>query len=157
MTKMDDAIRKMDERDFEGALKIWTLLLSKSPVDQTFRRNAAICEYNLGNQALDIKNYAAAIEFYKKAIDLDPSYHEPLYNIGLALGYANRHDEAKVAFSTAIAANQSDPQPHLALGTLHLGLEEISAAIPELERFLQLAPDDKNAPAVRRVLDRYRS
>src|SRR5437763_9143359 len=115
MSDVDTAIGCMEKGDFESALKIWSRLLSNGPDNQTFRRNAAICEYNLGNEALDVKDYEAAIDFYERAIDLDPSYHEPLYNLGLAFGYANKHDEAKAAFSKSIAANYSDPQPHLAL------------------------------------------
>src|SRR5690348_6529595 len=119
--EMDNAIGRTDGGDFGGALEIWTRLLSRNPADETFRRNAAVCEYNLGNRALDANDFEGAIAFYQKALDLDPSYNEPFYNIGLAFGYVNKHDEAKAAFSRAIAANASDPQPHLALGTLHLG------------------------------------
>jgi superkiller protein 3 len=129
-------------------------LFSKN--DPIARRNAAIGQYNLGNEALDREDFERAIDFYNQAIQTDPSYAEPFYNLGLALGYGNRHDEAKATFLKAIAANNSDPQPHLALGTLHLGLNEIPDALKEFDRFLRLAPDDKNAPAVRQAINRYR-
>jgi tetratricopeptide (TPR) repeat protein len=87
----------------------------------------------------------AAKGAFRKAIELDASYEEAYFNLGLLLARDGQNDEAERLLRTA---TQLDPNSHKAHGTLGIVLQELgkySEADSELRRAIEIDPTDEIA------------
>lgn len=95
----------------------------------------------------------AAINTFRKAIEVDESYEEAYFNLALLLAEQGEKGEAETLLRTAI---QLDPDWHKAHGLLGVLLQErgrYSEAETELKRALEVDPTDEIASL---YLDRLR-
>lgn len=100
-----------------------------------------------------LNRWPDAIADYRVAITLFPGDHATLYNLGLALLRVRDYPAAVVALEEAVAAA---PEAHdflITLGTAYVGTEQSDRARATFERFLELAPEDAEAPRVRALLE----
>ena len=84
---------------------------------------------------------------FQRAIDLDPSYAEPLTNLGVTLAQQGRWEDAIAAYRKAILL-PIYPTPEVAYANLGWALLESGKpreSIPEFEAALQLNPELKAA------------
>jgi protein O-GlcNAc transferase len=84
----------------------------------------------------------AARETFRKAIDLDETYAEAYFNLGLLLANDGQNEEAE---SLLRAATQLDPNSHEAHGRLGILLQALgrySEAEDELKRAIEIDPTD---------------
>lgn len=72
-----------------------------------------------------------------------PGDVEALTKLGKSLALAKRFDEAVAALEGAVAGNPTDPQLHLALGTLHGDQEQIDGARLAFGHAADLRPDKR--------------
>jgi tetratricopeptide (TPR) repeat protein len=91
------------------------------------------------------RDFNAAAEFYRKAVQLDPSVPELWTNLGLMQHESGKPDGAIRSFKEAIRLNASLFVPQLFLGIEYLESKKPEAAIPFLERAEQLNPSDLQA------------
>jgi tetratricopeptide (TPR) repeat protein len=70
---------------------------------------------------------------------------EASYNQGVIFLNQGKTPEAKEAFQRAIQADANHAESHYQLGMLLIGQNEMAGALSELQTYLKLAPDGKNA------------
>jgi tetratricopeptide (TPR) repeat protein len=82
----------------------------------------------------DEEHYADAVEGFRRAVALDPSYLKAHDNLGLALDALGRYDEAMRSFREALRLNRErsvhSPWPALNLGILLTRLDRFEEAEP---------------------------
>jgi len=81
--------------------------------------------------------------------------HALHYNMGCVFRVARHFDRAEAEFQEALRINPDDPATHFNLGILYDDdLKQPAKARLHYRRFLELAPDDKDAGRVREWLQR---
>ena len=94
--------------------------------------------FNMGGYHFGQQNYVAAIEHYKKATELAPSY-SPAYNI---LGYAYRQSgnfqSAEEAFKKYIELIPNDPNPYDSYAELLLKMGKYNESIEQYRKALAI-------------------
>jgi len=96
-------------------------------------------------QALDRKDYAAAVDRLKLAVQAAPDTVPAWFDLGYAFTGLHQNDEARAAYEKAL---QVDPQlfeASLNLGILLLDMKDAAAALPHLEKAAALKPADPRA------------
>ncbi len=83
--------------------------------------------YNLGVLELEEDNFETAIDLFESAVELDPEYHDAYYNMGVA--YVNWGVELR---EKAVQEDDEDKTYR----------EKFEAAVPHLERVVDVRPDD---------------
>ncbi|XP_061706739.1 protein O-mannosyl-transferase TMTC1-like [Cydia pomonella] len=138
-------------------LVVGLAVLAASSVAKTYRRNAdwrdratllradlvtlpqnAKLHYNYGNVLRENEQYEAAIQHYKEAIRLWPSYASAHNNIGTIL---INSDNAKQHFLQAIKYNWRHVNAHYNLAKLHKKSGHTDLAITMLEKCILLQPN----------------
>ena len=121
--------------DPDSAAAIYRRLLSEEP-------DSEILWTNLGNAEVALGDAAAAETAFRRAIEIDPTYQEPLNNLAwLLIGQERAASEAVLLARRAVEAD--GPDPHLVLDTLARALRrrgDCAEALSTFERALGLAP-----------------
>ncbi len=114
-----------------------------SPLIQTDNVNstgdAALLEVRKGNSHFAQKDYAAAVECYKKALELRPDYHDAQYNLGVANLDWGRYEEAAEALKQAVALSPLAITYEL-LGVVNQRLNQPQTAVGYYKKALGLNP-----------------
>ncbi len=142
---------------YKKAVDLMTASGSKAPVTQ----QAAV--YNeLGNAYGESGNAAEASNAYAKAASLDPKGAAEYYtNEAIVLDHNGGGDAEAAAADKAIAADPSKPLPYYLKGQALLAKATVDAkgqivpppgCLDAYQKYLELAPDGPQAPAVRDVL-----
>jgi tetratricopeptide (TPR) repeat protein len=101
--------------------------------------------FALGGWYFGQQDYAKAIEHYKKATELDPTY-STAFNI---LGYAYRQNvdyaNAEKAFQSYIQLIPQDPNPYDSLAELYLKMGRFDDSIAQYRKALAIDPNFVNA------------
>lgn len=95
---------------------------------------------NQGNVHLEAQDYIAAESCYRKALLLAPKYAHALNNLGLALKYQRRLNDAKAAFESAVAIDTTLERAWYHLGTIAAADGNNEQAIEMLRRVIALDP-----------------
>jgi tetratricopeptide (TPR) repeat protein len=107
--------------------------------------NEERAHFNLGGYYFGQQDYVRAIEQYKKATELAPTY-SPAYNI---LGYAYRqtgdYAAAEQAFKKYIELIPKDPNPYDSYGELLLKMGKFEDAITQYRKALAIDPNFVNS------------
>lgn len=133
--RADEAVREL-----EAALALEPALpAAQVPVERSR------LHYALGGIAANRGASEEALRYFREAARLDPGYADAHLQIGNLLGAAGSLDEAAAAFGRAVAAAPEAPAPRLQRATTLMDLGRFAEAVPELERYLELAPGDARA------------
>ncbi len=135
-----------EKQDWERA--IFFYLRSLENDDQTPRTfyNLGICYGRTGERDL-------ARDAYRRAIRLQPDFLDAKYNLALLHRDAGELPPAIDLLKEIIQTDDTYAYAHYLLGTIYGGSTRTRAeARRHYERFLQLAPDDRSAPALRQWL-----
>jgi tetratricopeptide (TPR) repeat protein len=100
----------------------------------------------------------AAVESFQRAIKEARGY-QPEARAGLALIYEEKsqYEDAAAEFETAIAQlYDTEPLLYQLLGEVYEKLEKYQDAVRVYEKYLQLAPNGRLAPAIRSTIDQLR-
>jgi len=101
--------------------------------------------FNLGGYHFGQQDYPKAIEHYKRATEIAPTY-SPAYNI---LGYAYRQNDdyakAETAFKKYIELIPNDPNPYDSLAELFLKMGRFDEAITQYRKALSIDPNFVNS------------
>jgi tetratricopeptide (TPR) repeat protein len=101
--------------------------------------------FNLGGYHFGQQDFAKAIEHYKKATEIAPTY-SPAYNI---LGYAYRQNDdyasAETAFKKYIELIPNDPNPYDSLAELYLKMGRFDDSITQYRKALSIDPNFVNS------------
>lgn len=106
----------------------------------------AIAEFENGQNAHERGETVAALNFYEKAIELQPDFPEAEYQRGAALQQLGRDSEAEKAFRRAIQLRPDWSLPTAKLGALLVKRSDFTAAAEILNKAVEL--DAANFPAL---------
>jgi len=132
--RFGEAVNAHAEGKLADARKLYEALLDEdgAPV--------ADIHANLASLAFVERDPQRAERHAREAIRIDPQKANSYNNLGLALKAQGRTDEASAAFQDCF---RRDPEHHLALANfaeLRARENDVEAALPAIERVLQLAP-----------------
>lgn len=100
-----------------------------------------------------LNRWTDAIADYRAAATMFPGDHATLYNLGLALLRVRDYPGAIVALEDAVAAAPEEHDFLITLGTAYVGAAQSDRARVTFERFLEVAPNDTEAPRVKALLE----
>jgi protein O-mannosyl-transferase len=100
---------------FEDELTLWQDVLAHDPAD-------AKAQYNVGTVYLDRKQPQRAVEYFERAIELQPDFAQAHHNLGAAFSTLGRPDEATKEFERAVAL-----EPRYSLARVKLGITAMQA------------------------------
>ena len=89
--------------------------------------------FQLGLLRYNDKNYAGAVDAFKKATDLNPAYANAKYFLGISYQKTNRLKEAIKEFSDLKASNPDNKEVELILENLTAGREPFANATPPID------------------------
>ncbi|HWI61655.1 MAG TPA: tetratricopeptide repeat protein, partial [Symbiobacteriaceae bacterium] len=101
--------------------------------------------YNIARTYRGFQDYANAIIYYTKAMEMDPvltEYYNERGNLYLRLG---RYEEALADYLVAVQTSPPYPEVHGNLGVCYLKLGRTEEAVQAFTACLELAPDDLGA------------
>ncbi|MBE9226218.1 tetratricopeptide repeat protein [Phormidium sp. LEGE 05292] len=96
---------------------------------------------DLGTAIGKLGDFEEAINYYHKAIELQPNYHLAHLNLGVALRRISKLDAAKEELQIAIKLKPDDPEAYNNLGSVLVDQNQIDAGIFNYEKALKLKPD----------------
>jgi Flp pilus assembly protein TadD len=102
---------------------------------------AAAAFLRAGDMAQAQGEFASAVQFYRRAVDLTPKATVPLVKLGGALEANGNYGQAYDAYTSAKARDPSDWRVDLALGRLAIRLNRPEPAADALEAALRLHED----------------
>lgn len=96
---------------------------------------------DLGTAIGKLGDFEEAINYYHKAIELQPNYHLAHLNLGVSLRKVGKLDAAKEELQKAIALKPDDPETYNNLGRVLVDEKQIDAGISNYEKAVKLKPD----------------
>jgi tetratricopeptide (TPR) repeat protein len=106
----------------------------------------------IGRIYLDQNSIDKAKEYFKLAIDAFPNDEIIPYNLGEILFNQGQAEQAIEYLKIAIKLKESWAPPYLKLGYAYLNRGEYKFALESMKKFVELAPDDPQAPTVRKLI-----
>jgi tetratricopeptide (TPR) repeat protein len=106
------------------------------------RPSYAQAHHNLANVKMAAKDYAAALESYRRALELDARSYEGRLGLGEALVQLGRNDEAGAEFEAALALRPGLYGAHRRLGAIRAAQQRIDDAIEHFVAALLLDGTD---------------
>jgi len=128
-----EELRLEDLGDFSGAADVGKKILRINPKDSQTLNVIAGLYGKLGR-------YEDEVIWAKKAISIDKNFYLAHNNLGNALFYLGKLDDARNSFETARTLSPRDPLPVYSLGTLAEERHDLSMAIAYFERSIELDP-----------------
>lgn len=115
-------------------------------------------QVDLGNAYMDTGQFEKASAAYIKALEINPGLSNVRTDLGTCQRRSGKPDLAAASFREAIRIDPRHPYAHMNLGVvLAYDLGDLDGAIKAFETFLELAPTDPNAQAVRAEIQRLKA
>ena len=108
--------------------------------------------YWQGAAQIRLGQYAAAKEVLKKALKYDADRAMTEFQLGLALMYLERWDDARKAFDKCLKADAAFSHAYYYRGRVWQKLRKTEELLLDMDRFLTLAPDAREASAAKSIL-----
>lgn len=111
----------------------------------------------LGNLNYDQRNFQAAVDFYRRALEVRPDAVHIRTDLGTALFYAERYDEAIAEIRKTLEISPTSPEALFNLGVVMLhGKNDPAAALELWEKLVATNPDFPRTPAVREQIEQLK-
>ena len=112
--------------------------------------------YNAGLIHLERHDFIAALDAFRRAVALRSDNVNAMYNLALSKYELDRHLEAIPHLESVLHIDPVFAPAHLLLGTIYARTPQARPdARRHYRRYLELRPDDANAPAIRAWLERH--
>jgi len=102
---------------------------------------SGIWHTNLGAAYSRQDEYQKAIQYYQKAIQINPALAKPHYNLGLSYHDLEEYEKAIQYFNKTIQLRPRFPKVYNNLGTTYIAIGNYEKAIQCYRRAIQLKPD----------------
>lgn len=113
--------------------------------------------YNLARLRWEQGAVGEAERLLRRALELEPSSADALTLLGLTLEARGRGDEARACYQKALSIIPWNPAATFDLGRNFLAARRPDLALPYLEAFTKIAPNDPDAPKIARLAADIRS
>jgi tetratricopeptide (TPR) repeat protein len=138
------------DREYEAAIPSLTKALEVNSRAFTSSFALGVAQYNL-------KQLQPAIESFRRAVLLNERSVNANLWLGIALRQTSRPDEAEAYLKRAdVLADSKLPDAHWQLALLFNQLKRYKEAADELEIFLKLQPDARDAELIKKLIQRLR-
>lgn len=107
---------------------------------------------NIGEILGAMKKYEEALPYFQKASELSTTDPDASYNLGACLVNLQDLEKAAAAFARAKELKPNLAPAYYQLGMIYVNQNKKPEAIQNLEKFVELAPDDPNAAVARQIL-----
>lgn len=134
--KLGTAYAKKD--NFDEAIKAFEKGLSLDDKYPELYNNLANTCYSYGLQSRDSFIFSRSLEYYKKAIELDPEYSIPYYGLGHAYRQQGNLRAAIYCWEKALELDPNFSQVHLDLAMAYLSFEDKVKAFEILTEYKKL-------------------
>ena len=104
--------------------------VSKYPLEQVYTI--------LGNTLNELNRFEEAIAAHRKAIDINPQYHEAWVNLGIVYRLKGDYEQAEACYLKALVIAPNYAQLHASIGALYVFKDEPDKAVSSLERAIAL-------------------
>jgi serine protease Do len=112
---------------------------------QKSKRVAAQNLYSQGLARLSVDDYAKALIFFERAVEIDPDYAEAWYQAGFCYGVLGKHQEALKASRRAASLRPDWVEPWLNIGTSNFALGQYKEAAEAYKQATKLDPSNPDA------------
>jgi tetratricopeptide (TPR) repeat protein len=141
---------QVKDRDYEAAIPSLTKALAVNSRSFASSFALGVAQYNL-------KQLQPAIESFRRAVLLNERSINANLWLGIALRQTSRPDEAEAYLKRAdVLADSKLPDVHWHLALLFNQLKRYKEAADELEIFLKLQPDARDAELIKKLIQRLR-
>jgi tetratricopeptide (TPR) repeat protein len=103
-----------------------------------------VANYNKGITANSTKNYTEAVEYFKKAVAVEPTYARGHVNLGVAYSQLGEDDKALAAFEEAVRVDPTSLEAWENLGITYQSMKEYSKAREAFAKVVELDPEYVN-------------
>jgi tetratricopeptide (TPR) repeat protein len=107
----------------------------------------------LGDQLFEQRQFERAVTAYRRALEFDPEEVDTYNDLGLALHYLGRSDEAVAALAQGIARRPDFQRIQLTMGFVQMHSGNPTAAAAALQRAVELGPETTVGAEAQRMLD----
>jgi tetratricopeptide (TPR) repeat protein len=108
----------------------------------------------LANTYFDAERWDDAIQWYERAVAVNPNDPNISTDLGVSYYYTNRTDEALAQFEKSLQVDPKHTKTLLNKGiVLAFGKQDLAAAAEEWKKVVTLAPDSPEGQAARRALE----
>src|SRR5436190_15887148 len=132
-----------DERDFLAAKPLYEQALTEAPDPRVLN------DYGYLHECHARRELRRAVELYEQAIEIDPAFDKPHYQLISARAALQEQELAVAAYERRLAAAPGELREHRFLATAHLTAHGYEPALHVIEAGLRLAPDDAALVALR--------
>ena len=131
------------QKQYTKALELYLKIAQKQP------KNADVF-VKIGNVYKNNKNNTEALKYYEKALKLEPK--NITANINTALIYMNAKNNSKAKEYSAVVIKEKPEYPlsYYINGVIADSEKKYQEAVNNYEKFLALAPNDKDAPIIKK-------
>lgn len=141
--------------DYEKAIAAYQTYLDRLAADKgsiSAEPVAGTVLSSMGEMAMAMGNTDKAGEYFKLAVETFPANEVLAYSIGEVFFKQNRAEQAIDYYKLALRAKETWAPPYLRLGYAYLNKGRYDDALASLKKFMELAPDDPQAPTVKNLL-----
>jgi tetratricopeptide (TPR) repeat protein len=118
-----------------------SLRLSNLPLDDDKRSAEAVKWFRKGYDEWEKGNYEKAIEYYTKAIELNPEYLAAYINRGTVYHDIKEYKTAIKDYDKAVEINPESAEVYSNRGYSYIRIKEYEKALRDLDRAIQLKPN----------------
>lgn len=105
----------------------------------------ALQHYSLGREAFSREDYLSAVERFRSALTLNPSYLEALEGLAEAFFYLGEYDEAFAQVTQASRLGKFKPSVNVLWGRILLGQGQLEEGLAKFEEVLAREPQHQGA------------
>jgi len=103
-------------------------------------KNVAKKYFNSGNQSYKRGDSEGALDSYEKVLEVDDTFYQALYQIGVIQSKLGDKDAATVSYEKALAVNPQFYKGYFALGLAKSGLNDSEGALAAFESAVDIHP-----------------
>jgi tetratricopeptide (TPR) repeat protein len=120
--------------------------MTAGDIEQLGTRERARASYNEGLELVTKASYLDAVEKFREASSIDPTFADAVYNLGVTLQTMKSYQKAKEHLESAVKLRPKNAGYRFALGNSFYHLGDFSAASREFERVMEM--DSGNTKAL---------
>ena len=125
-------------RTYATEVGLWSDTVAKAPGNPYSRNNLGVALSSAGRKA-------EAVDAFRGALEINPSYAGARDNLGLALDELGKPGDAVREYLKAVAVDPNLEEVRINLGVALMHLGQLHEAIRQFEKAAELSPSDPNA------------